>query len=236
MPFERYLRHPQDPSVPPSSSPSINDYAYVQSHYPSPLGSALDPLPVPTPLHFQMPHFMLDGPPTLAPGGGAEVLPAGFISSDESLASAWMANTGFTHGSQDVYVRLQSSYLSLSTHLASLIPAQNIFILAKLLTVNTLQRTRLSFPARPPSLVPSNLMCLLRVSFHPPPKFFLFNHQSLKAALSLPHGPIRFPHRRILACQYTHPPASTSYLSWVVSPLDRIRASPSVLLTCLVLS
>ena len=104
MPFERYLRHPQDSSVPSSSSPSINDHAYVQSYYPSSLGSALNPLAVPPSLQFQMPQFMLDGPPTLAPGGGAEVLPASFMSPDESLASAWIANSGFAHTPQDVYV------------------------------------------------------------------------------------------------------------------------------------
>jgi hypothetical protein len=105
MPFERYLRQTQEPQPPPSSSPPINDYANVQSNYPSSLGSALDPFAA---LHFQMPQFMLDGPPTLAPGGGAEVLPAGFVSSTgKSLTSAWIANTGFAPSSpEDVYVRL----------------------------------------------------------------------------------------------------------------------------------
>lgn len=107
MPFERYLRHPQEPTPPSSPPPSINDYAYIQSRYPSSLGSSLDPLAATPALHFQMPQFMLDGPPTLAPGGGAEVLPAGFVSS-KSLASAWIANAGFAPGSsEDVYVRLQ---------------------------------------------------------------------------------------------------------------------------------
>ena len=54
-----------------------------------------------------MPQFMLDGPPTLAPGGGAEVLPAAYVSS-KSLASAWIANAGFApSSSEDVYVRSQ---------------------------------------------------------------------------------------------------------------------------------
>jgi hypothetical protein len=107
MPFERYLRQCQEHTTSSSSSVPINDYAYVQSNYPSSLGSALDPF-APTPaLQFQMPQFMLDGPPTLAPGGGAEVLPAGCVSS-KSLASAWIANTGFTpNNTDDVYVRLQ---------------------------------------------------------------------------------------------------------------------------------
>lgn len=103
MPFERYLRHPQEPSSSSSSPPSINDYAYVQSRYPS----SLDQLAATPALHFQMPQFMLDGPPTLAPGGGAEVLPAAYVSS-KSLASAWIANAGFApSSSEDVYVRSQ---------------------------------------------------------------------------------------------------------------------------------
>ncbi|KAL4079362.1 PAS domain-containing protein [Scleroderma citrinum] len=38
---------------------------------------------------------MLNGPPILAPGGGAEVLPAGLLDSPDSLASSWFANSGF---------------------------------------------------------------------------------------------------------------------------------------------
>ncbi|KIJ58960.1 hypothetical protein HYDPIDRAFT_101687 [Hydnomerulius pinastri MD-312] len=38
---------------------------------------------------------MLNGPPILAPGGGAEVLPAGLLDSPNSLASSWFANNGF---------------------------------------------------------------------------------------------------------------------------------------------
>jgi hypothetical protein len=107
MPCERYLRQRQEPTPSSSSSAPINDYAYVQSNYPSSLGSALDTFAATPALQFQMPQFMLDGPPTLAPGGGAEVLPAGFVSS-KSLASAWIANTGFApNNSEDVYVRLQ---------------------------------------------------------------------------------------------------------------------------------
>ncbi len=107
MPFERYLRHAQEPTPSSSSSPPINDYAYVQSSYPSSLGSALDPFAATPALNLQMPQFMLDGPPTLAPGGGAEILPPGFVSS-KSIASAWIANTGFApNNPEDVYVRLQ---------------------------------------------------------------------------------------------------------------------------------
>ncbi|KAG9313649.1 hypothetical protein JVU11DRAFT_5981 [Chiua virens] len=47
-------------------------------------------------VQFQIPQFMLNGPPVLAPGGGAEVLPAGLLESGpNSLASSWFANNGF---------------------------------------------------------------------------------------------------------------------------------------------
>ncbi|KAF8504451.1 hypothetical protein F5888DRAFT_1792094 [Russula emetica] len=110
MPFERYLRQRQEPTTSSSSSAPINDYAYVQSNYPSSLGSALDTFAATPALQFQMPQFMLDGPPTLAPGGGAEVLPAGIVSS-KSLASAWIANTGFApNNSEDVFDLPDSKY------------------------------------------------------------------------------------------------------------------------------
>jgi hypothetical protein len=105
MPFERYLRHPPEPTPSSPPPPPINDYAYVQSQYPSSFGSTLDPFPISSSLHFQMPQFLLDGPPTLAHGGGAEVLPAGFGPS-ESIASAWISNAGFVPDcSEDAYVR-----------------------------------------------------------------------------------------------------------------------------------
>ncbi|KAG2127649.1 uncharacterized protein EDB93DRAFT_1096369 [Suillus bovinus] len=45
---------------------------------------------------------MYNGPPILAPGGGAEVLPAGLLDSPGSFASSWFANNGFVpfHSSQ----------------------------------------------------------------------------------------------------------------------------------------
>src|SRR5712691_1513066 len=107
MPFERYLRPPREPTPSPSQPTPINDHSYAQSQYPFSLGSALDPFPISSSLHFQMPQFLFDGPPTLAHGGGTEVLPAGFRSS-KSLTSAWIANTGFAPNySEDAYVRLR---------------------------------------------------------------------------------------------------------------------------------
>ncbi|KAF8841451.1 hypothetical protein BDN67DRAFT_980355 [Paxillus ammoniavirescens] len=47
-------------------------------------------------VQFQIPQLMLNGPPILAPGGGAEVLPAGLLDSPNSLASSWFTNNGFS--------------------------------------------------------------------------------------------------------------------------------------------
>jgi len=123
---------------------------------------------------------MLDGPPTLAPGGGAEVLPAGFVSS-KSLASAWIANNGFApDNSEDVYVRLQCQSFSLSTSLASTFQTQNTSILPKLLRVIISQQALLYSPVPPHSLVPFSHICLMPP--HPPNT--LFRHQSQLAAVS----------------------------------------------------
>ena len=141
MPFERYLQNPQEPSASASSSPQANDYGYVQSQYPSSLGSiqgSIDLLSVPPSLScFQAPQFSLGGP-SLPPGGGAEKFPADLISSPESLVPAWIANTNLTpHNPEDVYVQLRLSYLSLSTSLASFLPVQNISTPIELLRVIT---------------------------------------------------------------------------------------------------
>ncbi|KAF9218818.1 hypothetical protein BS17DRAFT_479053 [Gyrodon lividus] len=51
--------------------------------------------PYPHAVQFQIPQFMFNGPPILAPGGGAEVLPAGLLDNPNSLAtSSWFANNG----------------------------------------------------------------------------------------------------------------------------------------------
>ncbi|EGO30080.1 hypothetical protein SERLADRAFT_491535 [Serpula lacrymans var. lacrymans S7.9] len=39
---------------------------------------------------------MYNGPPPLAPGGGAEVLPAGLLDGPDGLASSWLTNNGFS--------------------------------------------------------------------------------------------------------------------------------------------
>lgn len=73
MPFTKYLQHTSGYDAPPDEPSSY-------SH----------------PVEFQLPQFMYSGPPTLAPGGGAEVLP---FSTSGSLVSAWFTNSGFSTGS-----------------------------------------------------------------------------------------------------------------------------------------
>ena len=211
MPFERYLRQCQEPTLSSSFSAPINDdYAYVQSNYPSSSGSALDPFAAPPALQFQMPQFMLDGPPTLAQGGGAEVLPAGFVSS-KSLASAWIANTGFVpNNSEDVYVRLQYKFFSFSTSLALTFRTQNTFITLNLLRAIISQQTPLYSPVPPPSLVLFSHIRLMPL--HPPN--IMFSQQPRKISLSLllsGHPP--FPPHPPLVCLCIHHRASTSYQS-----------------------
>jgi len=59
---------------------------------------------VSTPVHFQIPSFVCSVAPTLAPGGGAEVLPVSLLS-DNQLVNTWFSNNGFAPCSfHDQYV------------------------------------------------------------------------------------------------------------------------------------
>lgn len=94
MPFERYLTH----NEPQRSGQYSNHYGdYNDSRYNVDDGNAYS-----NGLQFQIPQFMYNGPPILAPGGGAEVLPAGLLDSPGSFASSWFTNNGFApfHSSQ----------------------------------------------------------------------------------------------------------------------------------------
>lgn len=94
MPFERYLTHDE----PQRSRQYSNHYGdYNDGRY-----NVDDGHPHSNGLQFQIPQFMYNGPPILAPGGGAEVLPAGLLDSPGSFASSWFANNGFApfHPSQ----------------------------------------------------------------------------------------------------------------------------------------
>ncbi|KAJ6557766.1 hypothetical protein B0H19DRAFT_1148539 [Mycena capillaripes] len=67
-------------------------------------------------LHFQLPEYLYDAPPTLARGGGAEAL-------HPAQAAQWFANSGFDHGTQypqytpsfTSYPAVQDAYESLET-------------------------------------------------------------------------------------------------------------------------
>ncbi|THH17372.1 hypothetical protein EW146_g3427 [Bondarzewia mesenterica] len=104
MPFERYLQrdeHRRSDSLTPEYNPQPNHALYEDVVHPRPF-------------QFQMPQFMFEGPPTLAPGGGAEVLPPGFFNSPGSMASSWLSNSGFTpKAAEDLYsAPLPSKYVA----------------------------------------------------------------------------------------------------------------------------
>lgn len=88
MPFERYLAHDE----PQRSRQYSNHYGDYNdgSRYNVDDGHSYS-----NGLQFQIPQFMYNGPPILAPGGGAEVLPAGLLDTPGSFASTWFANNGF---------------------------------------------------------------------------------------------------------------------------------------------
>lgn len=87
MPFERYLAHDESQR----SQQYSNHYGdYNDGRY-----NVDDGHPYSNGLQFQIPQFMYNGPPILAPGGGAEVLPAGLLDNPGSFASSWFTNNGF---------------------------------------------------------------------------------------------------------------------------------------------
>ncbi|KAL0959515.1 hypothetical protein HGRIS_011225 [Hohenbuehelia grisea] len=83
MSFDQYLQPQQSESSPTDPSYSQNP---PMNSFSAPFSSTLQ---------FQIPQFMYNGAPTLAPGGGAEVLPVGMLSNPE-MTTSWMANNGFT--------------------------------------------------------------------------------------------------------------------------------------------
>jgi hypothetical protein len=91
MPFEKYLRDDDGDNVAATQYP---DYTYGDNARTSALG--IDSSTFSSSVQFQIPQFMLDGPPTLALGGGAEVLPTGMFNSPGTMASSWFSNSGFS--------------------------------------------------------------------------------------------------------------------------------------------
>ncbi|KAF7798496.1 hypothetical protein EIP86_009717 [Pleurotus ostreatoroseus] len=94
MPFERYLHSalPRDPHAPHHEQqqqqqqhtyPDYSASAASADHY------AFDSSIFSSNIQFQMPQVMLG--PTVAPGGGAEVLPAGIVTHSNPLPPTWLA-------------------------------------------------------------------------------------------------------------------------------------------------
>ncbi|EIM88698.1 uncharacterized protein STEHIDRAFT_166722 [Stereum hirsutum FP-91666 SS1] len=118
MPFERYLQQPQ-----PSQSSAVDDgysHSSQQTHQQSNIhpqydahDGQLDSATFSRPIQFQMPQFMYAGPPTLALGGGAEVLPAGMFSSPAGMSSLagnqWFQNSGFGKTGEQLYASSSSN-------------------------------------------------------------------------------------------------------------------------------
>ena len=89
MPFQKYL-HDEDNTTPAESA----NYTYDYNERPNAFG--VDSSTFSNSVQFQIPQFMLNGPPTLALGGGAEVLPAGIFNDPGAMASSWFSNSGFS--------------------------------------------------------------------------------------------------------------------------------------------
>lgn len=87
MPFERYLaeEHPPRYDAPPAHADAVELHdSPTFSHN----------------VQFRLPNLMLAAP-TLAPGGGAEVLPPAFLASS---SSSWLSNSAYYSNFDDMYV------------------------------------------------------------------------------------------------------------------------------------
>lgn len=80
MPFERYLQQPPHPDPAHATDPPPSVYTH-------------DPATFSANVQFQLPNLVLG--PSVAPGGGAEVLPAGFLGNAAAFHSSWFANHSF---------------------------------------------------------------------------------------------------------------------------------------------
>lgn len=90
MPYEKYINE--------GGNSSTHPYYADDNERATMLG--IDSSTFSNTVQFQMPQFMLNGPPTLAPGGGAEVLPAGMYNAG-GMGSSWFTNNGFNPKSED---------------------------------------------------------------------------------------------------------------------------------------
>ncbi|KAJ7359793.1 putative blue light photoreceptor, partial [Mycena albidolilacea] len=85
-------------------------FEYLYHHQPPYAAAAVDDEQRPTGgIQFQFPEYLLDAPPTLAPGGGAEAL-------HPAQAAQWFANNGFDHRAQyPQYNPVQDAFHSLES-------------------------------------------------------------------------------------------------------------------------
>lgn len=91
MPFEKYL---QDGDSQVSPYPLYDDAPQNRPASSTRKTPSIDSSTFSNAVQLQIPQFIYGGAPTLAPGGGAEVLPAAMFNQDST--SSWFINNGFT--------------------------------------------------------------------------------------------------------------------------------------------
>jgi len=95
MPFVRYLSHD-------GREVSQDDHHHFDPNFPTHLpqsnengGQTSDVLADSSPLQFQLPYFMAFGTSTVAPGGGAEVLPFSQLQPTGDASLNWLSSSFF---------------------------------------------------------------------------------------------------------------------------------------------
>lgn len=85
MPFSRYLEDtPESQDDNPQNNVDFSSNARDPAvHHPQDVFS--------TNVHFQVPQLMMG--PTVAPGGGAEVLPTGLLPTPDAFSASWAATS-----------------------------------------------------------------------------------------------------------------------------------------------
>ncbi|KAI0792590.1 hypothetical protein C8Q75DRAFT_804955 [Abortiporus biennis] len=94
MPFERYFNTDQH-----EDSTNYSQRDSFPEEYRSDYSQLSGSPTFSTNVQFQMPQLMLG--PTLAPGGGAEVLPAGMLANTNAFGSGWFNQLGFPRFTND---------------------------------------------------------------------------------------------------------------------------------------
>lgn len=230
MPFERYLQQ-QQPPPPLSHRPHRHPPTPENAAFHDALGFQHDPATFSANVQFQVPHLMLG--PTLAPGGGAEVLPAGMLGNASALAAPWFNNLGFPR-EQDQRCVVLRRFLSSVLIAAAVMP---------IITTTTRRRSRATAAAQAATAAHS-LLSLTRPRTISPPtttpsQSLLTSPTRPPSSLTRPPPRPRRPltrrpipqHRRrprclrplLSVCPSTLRQASTSFLS---SPASRPDQTP----------